>query len=144
MTEERIIAAGVEVKDIIGDMAYSEKDNLDYANEKKLNLIAKLSKTVTHRNSRVNKNKFEYNKDADMYVCECGHISVKKTSSRPKKHAKDGSGTVESYFFNVDKCKVCIKKDGCYKDGAKTKSYSVSIMTNTHKEHLEFQESDYF
>lgn len=60
-------------------MAYSEKDNLDYANEKNLNLIAKLSKTVTHGNSRVNKNKFEYNKDADMYVCEYGHMSVKKT-----------------------------------------------------------------
>lgn len=65
---EKSVATGMKIQDIVGDMAYSEKDNLDYADEKKLNLISKLSKTVTHGNSRVNKNKFEYNKDADMYV----------------------------------------------------------------------------
>jgi len=141
---EKSVATGITIKDIIGDAAYSEKDNLDYTSDKKLNLVSKLSKTVTHGNSRVNKNKFEYNKDAEMYVCEAGHMSIKKTSSRPKKHAKDGSGTVESYFFDVEKCKVCNMKNGCYKDGAKTKSYSVSIITNTHKEQMVFQETDYF
>lgn len=30
------------------------------------------------------------------------------------------------------------------KEGAKTKSYSVSIKNNTHKEHMEFQETEYF
>lgn len=58
--------------------------------------------------------------------------------------AKDGSETVISYFFDVEKCKHCPKKEGCYKDGAKTKSYSVSIKSNTFKEHMEFQESDFF
>lgn len=141
---EKSVAAGIEVKDIIGDAAYSEKENIEYTNKEEYKLISKLSKTVTHGNIRTNKNKFEYNKDADMYVCEEGHMSIKKTSSRPKKHAKDGSGTVESYFFDVDKCKCCPKKEGCYKEGAKTKSYSVSIITNTHKAQMEFQETEYF
>ena len=141
---EKSVAAGIEVKDIIGDAAYSEKENIEYTNKEEYKLISKLSKTVTHGNIRTNKNKFEYNKDADMYVCEEGHMSIKKTSSRPKKHAKDGSGTVESYFFDVHKCKCCPKKEGCYKDGAKTKSYSVSIITNTHKAQMEFQETEYF
>lgn len=47
-------------------------------------------------------------------------MSFKKTSTRPKKHAKDGLGTVESYFFDVETCKICTFKAGCYKEGAKT------------------------
>jgi transposase len=140
---EKSKTAGMEVKDIIGDAAYSEKENLEYAKAKDIRLIAKLSKTVTHGNTRKSSD-FEYNKDADMYVCKAGHMSIKKTSTRAKKHAKDGQGTVESYFFDVEKCKHCSYKEGCYKDGAKTKSYSVSIKTNTHQEHMNFQESEYF
>lgn len=140
---EKSEAAGIEVENIIGDAAYSEKENLEYAKKENINLIAKLSKTVSHGNKRESHD-FEYNKDADMYVCKAGHMSIKKTSTRPKKHAKDGQGTVESYFFDVEKCKHCPYKEGCYKDGAKTKSYSVSIKTNTHQEHMDFQESEYF
>lgn len=140
---EKSKIAGVEVENIIGDAAYSEKDNLEYAKKEEINLISKLSKTVSHGN-RINENKFEFNKDAGMYVCEAGHMSIKKTSTRPKKHLQDGQGTVESYFFDVEKCKHCTIREGCYKEGAKTKSYSVSIKTNTHKEHMEFQESEYF
>lgn len=141
---EKSIDAGIELENIIGDAAYSEKENIDYAKEENLNLISKLSKSVSHGNSRQSQTKFEYNKDADMYVCEEGHMSIKKANKRPKKHDKDGSGTVLSYFFDVEKCKHCPKKDGCYKDGSKTKSYSVSIKNNSHKEHMDFQESDYF
>lgn len=141
---EKSIEAGIELENIIGDAAYSEKENIDYAKEENLNLISKLSKTVSHGNSRQSQTKFEYNKDADMYVCEEGHMSINKVDKRPKKHSKDGSGTVLTYFFNVEKCKHCPKKDGCYKEGSKTKSYSVSIKNNSHKEHMEFQESEYF
>ena len=169
MTEERIITAavitsgekhdgkqlqelvvkseqsGIEVRDIIGDAAYSEKDNLAYAKENNISLISKLSKTVTHlQANRTNPNAFEFNKDAEMYVCQAGHMSFKKTSTRPKKHAKDGTGTVESYFFDVEKCKSCPFKVGCYREGAKTKSYSVTIKHHMHVEQAAFQESDYF
>jgi len=137
-------ASGFNIENIIGDAAYSEKENIEYVNENEMNLIAKLSKSVSHGNTRQTKTKFEYNKDADMYVCEAGHMSIKKTSTRPKKHVKDGQGTVISYFFDVEKCKSCPLREGCYKEGAKTKSYSVSIKTNTHQEHIEFQETDYF
>ncbi|HVI41199.1 MAG TPA: IS1182 family transposase [Anaerovoracaceae bacterium] len=140
---EKSKSAGIEVENIIGDAAYSEKENLEYSREEDIKLIAKLSKTVTHGNARKSTG-FEYNKDADMYVCKAGHMSIKKTSTRPKKHLKDGQGTVESYYFDVEKCKHCPSRDGCYKDGTKTKSYSISIKTNTHQEHMDFQESEYF
>lgn len=137
--------AGIEVNDIIGDAAYSEKENIAYAKENNINLVSKLSKTVTHiQSNRTNPNVFEYNKDAEMYVCQAGHMSFKKTSTRPKKHAKDGTGTVESYFFDVEKCKNCPHKAGCYKDGAKTKTYSVTIKHHMHEEQAVFQESEYF
>lgn len=103
MTEERIITAavvtsgekhdgkqlqelvekseqsGIEVRDIIGDAAYSEKENIAYAKENNISLVSKLSKTVTHlQASRTNHNVFEFNKDAEMYVCQAGHMSYKK------------------------------------------------------------------
>ncbi len=137
--------AGIKVADIIGDAAYSEKENIAYANENNINLVSRLSKTVTHiQSNRTNPNVFEFNKDAEMYVCQAGHMSFKKTSTRPKKHEKDGTGTVESYFFDVEKCKICPHKAGCYKDGAKTKTYSVTIKHHMHEEQAAFQESEYF
>lgn len=136
--------AGIEVETIIGDAAYSEKENIEYAEEEKIDLVSKLSKTVTHGNKRQISTSFEFNKDAEMYVCQAGHMSVLKRGKRPKKHAVDGQGTVETYFFDVEKCKRCPFKEGCYKEGSKTKSYSVSIKSNTHQKHMEFQESDYF
>jgi transposase len=167
MTEERVITAavvtsgekhdgkqlktliektkenGLEINEVIGDAAYSEKENLKYAKEENIGLISKLSDTVTHGNRR-NEDKFEFNKDAGMYVCPAGHMSIKRTNMRPKKHAKDGEGTVLSYFYDVEKCKNCSQRNGCYKEGAKTKSYSVSIKSNTHREHINFQETEYF
>lgn len=140
---EKSNAAGIDVEEVIGDSAYSEKENLQFAEKENIKLISKLSSTVTHGNKR-SSGDFEYNKDAGRYVCRAGHMSIKKLSTRLKKHAKDGSGTVESYFFDVEKCKICPYKDGCYKDGAKTKSYSVSIKTHTHQKHMEFQETQYF
>ena len=137
--------AGIEITDIIGDAAYSEKDNIAYAKENNINLVSKLNKAITHSESfRTNPNAFEFNKDAGMYVCQAGHMSFKKTSTRPKKHAKDGTGTVESYFFDVEQCKSCPNKAGCYKDGAKTKTYSVTIKHHMHEEQASFQESQYF
>lgn len=135
--------AGIDVKTIIGDAAYSEKENIEYALENEIALVSKLSKTVTHGNARTS-GEFEYNKDADMYVCKAGNMSVRKTSTRKKKHDKEGTSAVISYFFDIEKCKYCTMRSDCYKDGSKTKSYSVTLMSNTHKVQAEFQETEYF
>lgn len=141
---EKSRKAGIEIENIIGDAAYSEKENIEYAKEENINLISKLSRTVTHGNARSATAGFEYNKDAGMYVCKAGHISIKKVNKRPKKNKNDGQGDVETYFFDIEKCKHCEHKDGCYKEGAMTKSYSVSIKTNVHQEHMQFQKSEFF
>ena len=113
---------GIEVEAIIGDGAYS-----------------KLSKSVTHGNGK-NKDDFEYNKDAGMYVCKAGHMAIKKIKSG----SKDKNQQVESYFFDVEKCKHCPFKDGCYKDGAKTKTYNVKIKDDTHIKHMDYMETEEF
>ena len=59
---------GIEIEAVIGYGAYSEKENLEYCEEKNIKNVSKLSKFVTHGNSKRN-NSFEYNKDARMYVC---------------------------------------------------------------------------
>ena len=136
-------AAGINVNEVIADGAYAEKENLKMASAENIRLIAKLSPTVTHGNRRKDR-RFEYNKDAGMYVCPAGHMSNRKTSSRPRKHLKDGEGSVESYFFDVSLCRQCPQKTGCYKDGAATKSYSVSIRSNTHQAQMDFMSTEYF
>ncbi len=35
-------------------------------------------------------------------------------------------------------------KENCYKPGAKTKSYSVSIKSDMHRQQMEFQETDHY
>ena len=130
---------GIEVEAIIGDGAYSEKDNLDYCSENNIKNVSKLSKSVTHGNGK-NKEDFEYNKDAGMYVCKAGHMSIKKTKSG----SKNKNQQVESYFFDVEKCKHCSFKDGCYKEGAKTKTYNVKIKDDTHIKHMDYMETEEF
>ncbi len=39
------------------------------------------------------------------------------------------------YYFDVEKCKVCPYKEGCYKEGANTKTYNnLEILANLNKD----------
>ena len=51
---------------------------------------------------------------------------------------------VNAYFFDVEKCKRCPQKEGCYKEGSKTKSYSVTIKKKVHIKHMEYMETEEF
>ena len=48
------------------------------------------------------------------------------------------------YYFNVEKCKNCPYREGCYKEGAKIKTYSETIMCDSHSEQAKFQETEHF
>jgi hypothetical protein len=127
MTEERIITAavvtsgeksdspelpklleisqqnGIEVDTVIGDSAYTGKENLALADGQGIKIVAKLNTTIT-QGCRKDENLFDYNKDADMFVCPAGHLAIKKS-----RQGKTGVGTnqVNTYYFDVEKCKVC-------------------------------------
>lgn len=164
MTEERIITAavvnsgekgdgpelpklleisqqnGIEVDTVIGDSAYTGKENLALAGGQGIKIVAKLNTTIT-QGCRKDENLFDYNKDADMFACPAGHLAIKKS-----RQGKTGGGTnqVNTYYFDVEKCKVCPLRENCYKPGAKTKTYSVSIKSDLHKEQMAFQETEYY
>ena len=164
MTEERIITAatitsgekgdgpelpklieisqnyGVEVETIIGDGAYAGKDNLSLANTQNIKIVAKLNPSIT-QGFRKKEDEFDYNKDADRFICPAGHMAIRKARQGSK---NVGTNQTETYYFDVEKCKTCPLKDGCYKEGAKTKSYSIAIKSDLHKEQMEFQETDFY
>lgn len=137
---EKSIKSGMDVKTVIGDAAYSEKKNIEYTKKNEIDLVAKLNPSVT-QGYRKKEDEFDFNKDAGMYVCKAGHMAIRKA-----RQGKKGVSTnqTDTYYFDVEKCKVCPFREGCYKPGAKTKSYSVSIKSNEHSEQAKFQETDYF
>ena len=136
-------SAGIKVDSVVGDTAYSEKDNLEMAKEREIRLVSKLSESVTHSPNKSSLN-FVFNKDAGMYVCKAGHMSVKTSITGKKKREETGSAAVRSYFFDVEKCKVCPYREGCYKEGSRSKSYSVTLMSKTHSEQQTYQETEEF
>jgi IS5 family transposase len=48
------------------------------------------------------------------------------------------------YYFDIGKCRNCSKKQGCYREGAKSKSYSVQIKSGAHQCQSDFQETERF
>lgn len=131
---------GIEVDEVIGDGAYSESDNLNYTKENKIRLVSKLSKTVSVGNGHKLKG-FFYNKDADRYVCPEGQMAIRKTKSRITSAGR--KYPVITYFFDIEKCKHC-PKEGCYKKGAKSKTYTITLKRNEFKEQLKFMETEEF
>lgn len=164
MTEERIITAavvtsgekgdgpelaellqisqenGILVDTVIGDAAYSGKQNLELATRQDIKVVAKLNPAIT-QGCRKNEDRFDYNKDADMFVCPAGHLAIRK-ARQGKKH--NGTNQVDTYYFDVEKCKVCPLRENCYKAGAKTKTYSVSIKSDLHQQQMAFEQTDYY
>ena len=133
---------GMEVDTVIGDTAYSGTENLRLAeNEKKgFELVAKLHPVISN-GFRKEEDKFDFNKDAGMFVCPAGHMAVRKARCGKKNGQWNQTWT---YYFDVDKCKTCSRRDGCYKDGAKFKTYSVPIKTGEQERLMEFQKTPEF
>ena len=133
---------GMEVDTVIGDTAYSGTENLRLAeNEKKgFELVAKLHPVISN-GFRKEEDKFDFNKDAGMFVCPAGHMAVRKARCGKKNGQWNQTWT---YYFDVDKCKTCSRRDGCYKEGAKFKTYSVPIKTGEQERLMEFQKTPEF
>jgi transposase len=161
MTEERIITAavvtsgekgdgpelprlleisqqnGIDVDMIIGDAAYSGKENLELTAELGVKVVAKLNPSIT-QGFRKDQDKFDYNKDAGMFVCPAGHLAIRKARTGKK---NIGENQLDTYYFDIEKCKLCPLRENCYKPGAKTKTYSVSIKSGTHLQQIAFQKT---
>ncbi|MGD7026864.1 transposase, partial [Sutcliffiella horikoshii] len=118
---------------------YSEKNNISYTKENNIALISKLNPVI--QGTRTKEDEFEFNKDAGMYVCKAGHLAFKLRRQGKKNVAKNRR---ETYYFDIEKCKVCPFKEGCYREGAKSRTYSITIKSTEHKEQEEFQNTEGF
>lgn len=131
---------GIEVETVIGDTAYSGDSNLKRAKEEGFKIVAKVNPAISQGN-RSESEQWEYNKDAGMYVCPAGHMATRKARQGKKEGQWNQTLT---FYFDIEKCKTCVLRDGCYKAGAKSKTYSVTIKTDTQTEQIAFQETEEF
>ena len=84
--------AGMEVDSIVADKAYSSKENLKMAKENNMRLSARLSSVID--GNRTNKLPFEYNKDADLYVCPAGHLAKWKEMNNRKNDKRHRNSSI--------------------------------------------------
>ena len=101
---EKSKQVGMNVENVIGDAAYSERKNLIYANDQEITLISRLNPSITHGTRRKDQT-FEFNKDAGMYVCPEGHMATHKRQDN-RKGSKNRTPRIR-YHFDIEKCKTC-------------------------------------
>lgn len=136
---EKSRAVGMDVETVLGDTAYSGKENLELAQDN-FELISKLNPIIT-QGTRTKEDEFEFNKDAGMYVCKAGHMAVRKARQGKK---RGGCNQADTYYFDIEQCKCCPMREGCYRPKAKSKTYSVTIKQDIHQAHMAFQETAEF
>ena len=131
--------AGIEVKEVIADTAYSGRDNLSEMKSKEIQPVVPLN-PIVHTGGPKQEG-FEYNKDADFVICPAGEHSIRKAIQGSK---KSGDSRSLVFYFDTGKCKTCPFSEGCLKPGAKSKTYSIRIVAEHYKEQIEFENSDTF
>ena len=136
---EKSKANGIDVETVLGDAAYSGKNNLDYVKKRKMRLVSKLNPSVSKGNRK--EEGFEFNKDADMMVCPNGEMAIRKARTGKK---NQNINQITTYYFDINKCKNCPLKDGCYVEGNQSKTYSISIKSDLHQEQIKFEKTDEF
>lgn len=140
---EQSVENGYEVDTLIGDGAYSGKSDLEYGKNNNIKIVSKTNEFVYNGNPAASRCKgFTFNKDAGMYVCTAGHMAIRRLRNGGKKHPEKAQQT--TFFFDVNKCKVCPFKNGCYKDGSKTKTYTFRLPSKLHQDQVIFQNSEEF
>lgn len=148
---------GVDAECVVADKAYSTTDNLEKADSEAIGIDGK---PILDNNGNPKKNfilyspitrnvsqgvrgntEFQYNKDAGTMACPAGHLAIRKRYKSRKSERGENPAIV--YFFDTDKCKVCPLREGCYK-GTKTKVFQQRILSDMHKDHIEFEKTEDF
>ena len=135
---------GLEIDTIIGDAAYSGKENLVMAKEKDIAVVAKLNPVITQGHKLKTSpldGLFSYNKDADRYICPMGVMSARGrevgNSSSPN------SNRAVRYRWSHRKCQICKMREECIGSSTR-KSIDIRIISDEHKEQMAFQNTSEF
>ena len=138
---EKSLSSGVQVKEIIGDMAYVSEDNLDICEEKDVTLYARTNSAVAAAAVAPLDKGFCFNKDAAMLQCPAGELAI-----RVDKRAAENGNTHLRYMFSKVKCKKCSLCEQCRFGKSKAKEYGYSITQPSEKNRarLEFETGEEF
>lgn len=128
------------VESVTGDTAYSGKENLKLAKRDHFQLYSKLHPIISN-GSRTPAQTWDFNKDAGMFVCPAGFMATRVARTGKKNQDRNQSRT---YYFDTDNCQVCPQQSGCYRPGAKTKTYSVTIKSKAHQDQMAFHVTQAF
>ena len=131
---------GIEVTEVIGDMAYVSDDNLEVCGEK-IKLIARTNTAVAEAANGKLDEGFCFNKDAGMLQCPAGELAT-----RVEKRSATNGNTYLRYVFSKVKCRKCPQRKSCRvgRGQSKEKSYSITQASEKNLERLKFEESEYF
>jgi hypothetical protein len=105
------------------------------------NIAATIPLNSSVYSSRNPEDGFVYVKDADAVQCPAGQLSARK-ARQGKKNV--GTNQVLTYFFDVEKCQTCPLRDGCYNPGAKTKTYSIRLISKHHELQMKYEQTTLF
>lgn len=126
------------IDELLGDTAYSGQPILELGTKYKFEVISpphpNLGSGIDGRDG------FTFNKDADMFICPNGHLAISK---RTVIYKNDNNRRATIYAFDPHKCAVCPLKESCLKKG-KTKTFSVSQLTDEQKDLLKRHQTDDF
>lgn len=129
---------GINVKEILGDTAYSSIENIKFCDGEKMTLIAKSNPVIASATEPKNDG-FEYNKDAGMMQCPAGELALTVYKRQGK---YDNQYFV--YCFSKRKCQKCPYVNTCKVGRSKTKTYCVTITSPRNRKRLDFEKSEYF
>ena len=135
---------GLEIDTIIGDAAYSGKENLVMAKEKDIAVVAKLNPVITQGHKLKESpldGLFSYNKDADRYICPMGVMSAR--GREIGKSSNPNSNRAIRYRWSHRKCQICKMREECIGSSTR-KSIDIRIISDEHKEQMAFQNTSEF
>jgi len=132
---------GIQVEEVIGDMAYVSKDNLAVCEKNNVTLFARTNSAVVASAVAPLDKGFCFNKDAGMLQCHAGELAM-RVEKRPVKNGN----TYLRYVFSSVKCRKCPLCDQCRvgKSKSKDRGYSTTQLSEKNRARLEFEASEPF
>ncbi len=129
---------GVEVKEIVGDMAYVSEENLEVCQENGVTLFAKTNSAVAAATASLDED-FCFNKDAGLLQCHDGKLAMRVE----KRSAKNGN-TYLTYVFSTGKCRKCPLCEQCRVGKSKARCYNITQPNEKNRARLDFEASEAF
>jgi len=137
---KQTLETGIPVQEVIGDTAYSSKENLLQMKTNAIQAVVPLHPIVHHGNLK--QKGFTYHKDAHIVICPAGQRSIrqKRNHSKTRKNRSDSF----SFYFDIKTCRNCPLQESCLKPGAQSKMVSIRIIADHLREQMHFERSHMF